>query len=417
MRETFVIALLSILVAGVAAQNHPNGYVGGSGSGQVIFFSSQGVATTVTVGTSTCYGLVMDAPNRVLLAANLDNLIYRVDPVTRAIIGSIPGVSSPYDLAIDCHGDLIVATSSAVLKIDASNTITTIASALSTIYGGMTIDPNTGDILVQSAAGTDPVLRVARDGSSVVTLGGGMDARYGMDYHIPTDSIYSGSCCGDFSPADAIYQLPMLSTTATIFLGSAAPPVGVYSLKADRSSAAVPRLVLGAFAPAASSRGPGGIFHIDVATKSVTTFSTLPPNASLYETEILYRRNVQTIRTATGQWAVGIKIPEDWAKVFVLAVSTTGIRPGVPLPGGRTAYLTPDTVTFLGLTTGLAPFLTGAAGQLDAGGEAVAKLNLTAIGKPANGLRLFFLALTLNPAAPGGIETVTDPTVLLVEGL
>jgi hypothetical protein len=412
------LGLLALVVVGVQAQPHSNGYVGGSSSGRMIFFDNAGSNSSISVGTSTCYGVIMGPRNQVLLATNLDGNIYRVDPATKTVLGTFASIASPYDIAVGCHGDVFVATSSSIFKIDQASAITTVVSGQASITGGMTIDPGTSDILVQSRSGTDEVLRVTRDGSSVTTIGGGMDARYGMDYHIPTDSIFSGSCCGDFSPADAVYRLPMSSTTATIFFGSATPPVGVYSLKVDRASSAVQQLILGAFAPSSTARGPGGIYKLDVATKAVTLFSSLPAGASLYETEVLYSRNVYTVRTAKGTWDVGISIPEDAGRLFVLATSISGIRPGVlNLPGSRTAYLNPDQVTFAGLTFGLAPFLTGASGTLGTSGNAVAKLDLNLIGSGANGLRLYFLALTLDSSAPGGIQTITDPTVLQVEGL
>ena len=215
-------------------------------------------------------------------------------------------------------------------------------------------------------------------------------------------------------PPDNIYRYPFGTSLATVWLSSASPPVGVYSLKADRSSAATQRLVLGGFG-ASATRGDGGFFLIDVASKSINRLNTM--TVSLYETEILYRRNVHSNATGKGTWDVGIRIPEDGARSYVLAVSSSGVRPGITFPDGRVASLNADVLTYVCLTTGLAPFLTNTAGTLNAQGMATAKLDLSAIGPAANGVLLYFEALTLDPAAPLGIKTITDPHVIKVEGL
>ena len=100
-----------------------------------------------------------------------------------------------------------------------------------------------------------------------------------------------------------------------------------------------------------------------------------------------------------------------------MGVSVSGVRPGVPLPDGRKINLTPDDVTRVGLTVGLAPFVTGTAGTLNAQGLAAAGVNLAPLGKPANGVLLYFEVLTLDPKSPNGIKTITDPHVIKVEGL
>jgi len=279
----------------------------------------------------------------------------------------------------------------------------------------MDIDIDTGDLLVQSRSTPDPLWRITRDGASTTTVASGGDPRYGITQHIPTGDIFTGSCCGDFSPPENIFQYPGGTSIATVWLSSASPPVGVYSLKADRSSAANQRLILGAFRPSSTPRGPGGIYTVDISTKTVNHLTTI--NASLYETEILYRRNVHSYATGKGTWNIGITIPEDAGKTYVMAVSASGVRPGIPFADGRLASLTPDTITIVGLTSGLAPYLTNTMGTLSAQGKATAKLNLSSFGPVANGVILFFDVMTLDPAAPLGIKTITDPHVIKVEGL
>ncbi len=420
MRMTIGGLLAAAILGGATAataQLHPNGYAGTASSGRLYFFSPQGVATSMSIGSSTGYGLVMGPQNRELYAVGSGGAILRVDPLAQVILGTLATVSGANDLAVDCDGDVFVTTSTSVMNVDPFGAVTTVVTGQAGLNGGMTIDPRTGALIVQSSSGTDPLLSIARDGSSVTTLGTGLDARYGIDIHIPTGAVFSGSCCGDQTPPENVFVLNANQSVATVFLSTPAPPVGVYSLKVDRASAATQQLVLGSFAPSSAARGPGGIYHVDVGSKIVTTFSTLASGASLYETEILYRRNVHTYATARGQWTIGVKVPEDAGKVYQIAISATDIRPGVPVPGQRTAYLTPDTFTMLSFQNLLAPFATGLQGTLDGLGEAKGAINLASLGSVINGLRLYMLVLTFDPQAPAGIRTITDPTVLVVSGV
>ena len=68
---------------------------------------------------------------------------------------------------------------------------------------------------------------------------------------------------------------------------------------------------------------------MDINTQVVNQLTTI--TASLYETEILYRRNVFGIATGPGTWQIGVNIPEDKGLPFVLGSSFSGVRPGLPL--------------------------------------------------------------------------------------
>ena len=416
MKKLILFGCLLVLAAGlVTSQNHVNGYAGISTSGNVYFLDGANKLTTVKVGTSTEYGMVMDRTNSLLIAFDGPGNLVQVDPVTQTVVGTLAGpFSSPYDMAVDQNGDYFIVSSTTLWKLDSASTITTVLTGLASASGGMDIDIDSGDLLVQSRTGVDPLWRITRDGSSITTVASGGDPRYGITQHIPTGDIFTGSCCGDFSPPENVFQYPAGTSIATVWLSSASPPVGVYSLKADRSSAANQRLILGGFG-ASASRGDGGFFTIDIASKLVNRLTTL--TVSFYETEILYRRNVHSYATGKGTWNIGITIPEDPGKPYILAVSASGVRPGIPFPDGRLACLNLDTITYVGLTTGLAPYVTNTSGTLSALGRATAKLDLSSLGPVANGVLLFFDVITLDPAAPLGIKTITDPHVIKVEGL
>ena len=411
------LALLAVVFSTHAtAQNHVNGYAAATTSGRVYLIDGVGTTSTVQAGSSTGYGLVMDRSNTLLILVDYSGSLVKIDPQAKAVVGTLAtGLASPRDIAVGADGDYYVIDGSGRLwKVDAVGGVTTVSSAVGgSTYGGMDVDIDTGDLLVQSATGTDPLIRVARDGSTITTLGTGFDARYGITQHIPTGDVFSGSCCGDQSPPENVFVLRAGQSTATVWWSANLAPVGVYSLKADRASAANQRLILGSLGSTVA-RGQG-VYRIDMATQAVTQVTTI--TTSIYETEILYRRNIFSVSQGKGVWDIGILVPEDAGAPYVLGVSATGVRPGLPLNDGRRINLTPDTLTVVGLTTGLAPFLTGTAGNLNAKGLGAARLDLSLLGPAANGVLLYFEVLTLDPRAPNGIKTITDPHVIEVEGL
>jgi len=62
-------------------------------------------------------------------------------------------------------------------------------------------------------------------------------------------------------------------------------------------------------------------------------------------------------------------------------------------------------------------FATGLTGTLSPTGTASGTLDLSSIGSAANGVKLWFLVLTLDNTAPDGIKTITDPHIIKAEGM
>ena len=407
---------LTVLIGAASAQHHPNGWAAVSG-GNLYVTTPGGTVNSFALGSSACYGMVMGPGNQLLTVVDYDGFLLRVDPVDGTVVGTLTSaLTSPRDVAVDHNGDHFVNSSSTLWRVTEAGDVTTVATLPDYSYGGMDVDIDTGALLIQNRSGDDPLFRVARNGASITTLATGADARYGISQEAATGDVFVGSCCGDSATSpETIYVARHNEGTAVVWHASPVAPVGVYSLRADRSSAAQRRLIVGAWNSTTVPQGPGGLFFVDMGTRYTHRLSTI--QASLYETEILYRRNVFSVRTLPGRWTIGIRIPEDAGRSFLLAVSATGVRPGVPLPDSRSIALVPDVFTAASLTTGLGPYLLGTSGYLSATGMATATLNLNAFGPAVNGLRLWFLAVTLDGAAPLGIRTITDPHVLRVEGL
>jgi hypothetical protein len=160
------------------------------------------------------------------------------------------------------------------------------------------------------------------------------------------------------------------------------------------------------------------IKYLDLVTGAVTTVytSTL---GTVYEVTPLWKRDIGSIRTSRSAWRVSVA-PEKpgllAGKTFVLAASLASPPSGgIALPDGRQIFIGLDTLTMLTVKGPLPPFLTGNLGTLDANGRATASLDLTALGKAANGFVLHFCGVVLDRAAPGGIGWVCDPHAFVID--
>jgi hypothetical protein len=85
-----------------------------------------------------------------------------------------------------------------------------------------------------------------------------------------------------------------------------------------------------------------------------------------------------------------------------LAVLSTGLRPGITLPDGRTIQIDVTSPIFALSLGGLPGITTGFAGTLDGSGRASATVRVLA-GLPA-GTRFFATAVALNPTSPSGVD-------------
>jgi hypothetical protein len=59
--------------------------------------------------------------------------------------------------------------------------------------------------------------------------------------------------------------------------------------------------------------------------------------------------------------------------------------------------------------------LTGNHGYLSPAGEGVARLNLNPLGRAIRGIRLWAVAVVIDPGAPFGIATISKPVLVMPE--
>jgi len=404
--------LVAIAAAEAPAQPHGLGYVAASHSGMILVVDPQRATRAIVIGQNTIFGLTMDTDNRTIVACQYGDEVLRVDPIAGAVLGTVfkgPPLQGVCDVVIDHHGDYYVtdAVLNGVLRIDRNGGIHTVrldSARMDYPYGGLAVDVYTGELLLLDVANDDALLQVNRDGSLLTTLATGFSGRHGIAQHIPSGTVYAGGGGGNEA---SIYRWRPRHARAEAFLQD--PTMGMLAVKVDRSSAREQQLI------GTGSRRLGGIWIIDQVTALPTSFTVFGQDA--YEVDFFRGRNVQSVRTQRGLWDIRLSFPEAPASNVILLASLTGLQPAQLIPDGRALHLAPDPLFFLTLAGSVPPFLTGNHGALNLIGEAVAHLDLRSVDPRANGTRIWFAALVLDPAAPSGIRIMSDPVIFVVEGL
>jgi hypothetical protein len=423
MRIILALVTAALLALTAPAQPHTHGWLfttdatGPLAAGRV---DVHGSVTTLVLSSglpasSYLAALVMDADNRTMVAAlclsgaprallHFDANGAIVRTTTVATSGQVNGV------AVNPDGDYAVAMNGfptapyvggllCVSRTTGAVTTLRIGTASNPLYGLMNVqvDVESGDYLVMDYSHRIGwIRRISLDGaneSTVVSLT--FPNTYELGYHPRTGDYYVG--CFTSNDLVSVSRTGGITTLAT-------PAFRAHALHADRAGAPSSRLFLGS--------SQGGFHYLDLSTKVVTTL-TAPTGRLLLHTAPDRGRNLASLRQAPGRWDILLSFPGEAGLGYALGVSLSGLRPGVTLPDGRHLTLNVDPFTALGLNGLLAPVLTGTAGTLDAMGAARATLDVSALSG-VQGLRIWFLAATLDPSAPLGIRTISDPWVIVI---
>jgi len=429
MKTPFFFALiLCVALASLGAQPYNNGYILPGASGLVHAVTMTGGVTSAQRASGSIYCTTMNVDNAtVLVFDSSNNGIFKIDPLTLAVVGtfytnsSMTSSTNVYDMCFDHNGDLYIGSSSStgigrgVFKIDQTATLTPVTlSSTSTqpFYypENLDIDIDSAELLIGDDRTGDPLVLLERDASSFTTIASGWNFRYGTHKDMNTGVIYSGTCCDTSTPNRSIYWLLPSSTTPGPFVSSTSLRGG-YDPMLDRASMANPRIVCCAW----NSSGTGGLFYVDLNSKAISKLTTIQRNT--YDVTFVYGRNLQTARTGKGKWDIQLSAPGHGGKAYVIAVSAAGTRPGIALPDGRRVPLAFDTLSYLSLLGALNPFLSNNLGTLNKSGTALAKLDLSTLPSAANGTLLWFGAIVLDGSAPLGMALIVDTKVLKIEGL
>ena len=283
------------------------------------------------------------------------------------------------------------------------------AAPLSGGAGNMSLDPDTGELLVTPGfTAQTSVYLLNRDGSTIQTVGTGFYTRYGTYKQLLTGDIYSGSCCGKAGGGSgaALVKLAAGTTVATTLFDNATVRGG-YSPWPDRASAATQRLVIATWRDTGSAAD--GLWFVDLAT---TTMQQLAPisTGNTFKAVHVFGRNLQTVSIGQGQWAARLSFPGQTGQSYVLALSLSGYRPAFPLPD-RPAHPARDRQ------------LHGAQPDHRAGSILLQqhrhaqrecrggwrRSTLRLLGKAANGLVFYLLPAVLDSRAPFGISIIGRP--------
>jgi len=414
MRAFSVLVALLLPVGVAGAQYHTADYFSVTWAGVALKSTQTGGVTSMALGTTDHYQCEVDLTNRfVLVLDSTSKSVWRIDPLLMAVTGTLASdpawSSTAFGLEFDQNGDLWIGQSSRIMKLSPGGVVTTVSGNQGVSH--MTFDLDTSDLLF---ARSGVVQSMDRNGANLTTLGTGFSTRYGDMVKNPiTGDVFVPTCCGWLSPGKSLHVLRAGTSVASIYLASN-DLAGAYGPNMDRVSAANPRLVTGSHVYAAQYPNSGGMWWIDLGTKQITRINKFQLK-TIADSTILESRNVQTVRSAAGRFTIGLNVPTDAGKGYVLGLSLTGYKPMFPLPDGRRIPLVVDPLTVLSLQGALAPFVTGTVGQLDAFGKATARMDVSSLINVIKGLKVWMVLATLDAKAPLGISTICDPKLLVLE--
>lgn len=413
----FLVALLSVAVSG---QYHSAGYLTASTRVELTTqVGSVGSVQTLWDNPAAVNGLAMDTDNRRVICGDGSSAfgihgLLAIDPATLAVTTIIQNgnlLYGPLDLAVNGDGDYVFTNRYAepiaptftrygigLFKYSpATKKLSTITTTVrlgrpGNWSGGLAIDIDSGDYVVQDrewSAGA-PLLRI-NDTGSIATLASGLDPRYTITQDLRTGDWYS--------PAGSQIWVVKPNSSKPTSLFTPGGGGGWHSAIAfDRASAAAPRIV---------SRDGRALYFIDPATGLVTTTALSSSSGTPWAITFYRGRNLCSVQTAPGQYTLRLSFPDEGGKGYLMAMSLTGVRPGIALPDGRTIPLAADAFTTLSLLGLMGSAWSRGPLVLDGSGEAAGALDVT--GLPVSGVRCWIAALVVEK---GIVGTVADPIVI-----
>jgi len=109
-----------------------------------------------------------------------------------------------------------------------------------------------------------------------------------------------------------------------------------------------------------------------------------------------------------------VSFPGEPGRLYIAAASLSGPGPGFALPDGRVVPLLLDAMTVVSLVGGVPGLLENTVGILDARGEALVKVTANRLGGAIRGVKVWFAAIVLDPAAPSGVAQIHGPEILVM---
>lgn len=449
------LAVLLVASAAVPAQFHEPTYITG-GYNNVSTINTRGVfmvngatasMTTLFMPRHYAFGFCMDADNEGIVFTVGKQFssssiysgphagLFRYDPTTlgfTTIHHDTLTFHRSYKVHVNQDGDYVFGslvrewTGSRteyhyrLLKSSPSGALSTVFTTTgmgrtALLYGAVQTDIDTGHYLVCDMYSRTtpttiryPVLRVSDDGVLETWSTGGDYGWYG--YYAAPQDFRTGELTGPYG--SRLYRLsPGTDNRTTIGFLSLVSRSSIVQSRYDVQSAASPRWIAMGYKyqpPYATY-----IYQIDANTQVVSSITVDATHRSVfYDFEFYRGRHVQTVRTAPRVWDLRLSMPARAGKRYAVALTASGIRPGILLPDGRTLFLNPDTFTILSVHGLLPGVFSAGPGTLDASGRAVGKLDLSLL--PKLGIPIWIAVAVLDPAAPSGIAFIPDVRVMRI---
>jgi hypothetical protein len=399
-RRAPVLALLLAAAAPAQILPSPGDWIIGdssSESGGIFSVSpANGAVLTLAVARPTGFfnWVAMGANNADLAAVRaLPGRFAFVPPAGGIAWGvSLAGVANGFDLDQDGSWLTVTSAADAVWRVSADGTTATFLLAAPPGLDGVCVDQDTGDAILAIFAPwpNGALLRLSRATGALTTIASGLGRVSAVDHCAQDGTFYLSR----HDSGEVLNVSPGGSVT-TVHVGW---PAGVRSASCLKVVDETGELLVGGLV----SSLPGRVALLS-RTGLVLAFQDLPLYLHPTGVELYGSRKVSGLGTfAAGRpYTVSFSFPRSAGRPYVAALST-GLRPGLALPDGRTINLAPDALLARSLG-GLPGITTGFAGILDAGGRAAGTITPPA-GFPA-GVRLFVSAVALNPAFPGGLDT------------
>jgi hypothetical protein len=399
--------LFAVALLGAVAHAQPYGTdVNCSTTGQIVYrISPAGTFTTVISGTGSIVNMVaMDNDNQNLAIINTTGPSLRiVDPTVGMIVRTVwtgaPLTGANYFNPIHT-GDFAICSGTGVfvVKHDGSAITTLLSGAPLSSVQSLVQDLATGHIAAGDITASC-IFDIDLNGTLVNTWVPGQVGPFAMTQDPRSGDLILGQGA---NAARGVYRFSHVTSTVTTI--AAQPVVGnSNAICFDRAPGNGDIVV-----------GTSPVRRIDMTGAVLATYSGVPLTNSgmCFDKE----RNVVSIRAASPNvWRFSLNFPGEAGNGYVMALSATGFTPGIPVDT-RVISLVPDFITVLSISGGLFPLLQGNVGVLDANDRGSASLDLSSIGTgPLTGFRIWAVAVTLNGAAPSGIQTIGKPIILVLD--
>jgi len=361
-----------------------------------------GFTTIVTGNFSPITAMAMDSNNTDILASHLDGRVVSIDPVTGVVVRVLwagPPLDWVKDFCFSDTEDVVVVGKTptynyGVFRISADG------MRFDTLCQGLmypvfvTRDLMTGDYLVGDQGLGPTLYRLSPDGSRKTTLYRGLISSLDL-----VQDHKDGSVLLYFNFA-AVKRIT--TGGATLLIRNGIP--GGRALALDRAPGHGEIVAFG-----------NSILRLTGNGKIVTTLAQPPPLWAAMRACFEKSRNLVTDRTGSpNAWRFRLHFPGEGGRGYVMGLSATGFTPGIRV-GSRIVPLVRDDLLMLTVTGALCTVLRGNTGFLNAGGRAVATLDLRPLGGSVKGIRLWCAALTLDARARFNIATISKPSIIVLE--